>query len=176
MLKNLKYFLLINVLPPFVYLIINFIKLTSKIEHINRSKVDGFLKKGENFIVCFWHGRLLMMPYAKLRERGKVMISRHRDGEFIARVIKYFGLDAIRGSFRKKSIASVREIISSLKEGFDVAITPDGPKGPRFKVKKGIIEIARLTKAPILPVTYSARKKKPSIPGIDSFYPYPSQK
>lgn len=175
MLRDLKYFLLIHILPPFVYLIIKFIKLTSRIEHINRPNLD-ILEKGEGFIVCFWHGRLLMMPYAKLRDKGKVMISRHRDGEFIARVIKYFGVDAIRGSFRKKSIASVREIISSLKEGFDVAITPDGPKGPRFKVKKGIIEIARLTKAPILPVTYSACKKKHLIHGIDSFSPCPSQR
>lgn len=173
MLKDIKYFFLLNILPPLVYLIINFIKITSKIEHINKDKLNKYIENNENFIVCFWHGRLLMMPFAKLREKGKVMISRHRDGEFISRVVKYFGLDSIRGSFRKKSISSVREIISSLKDKFDIAITPDGPKGPRFKVKKGIIELARLTKTPILPVTYSARKKKPLILGIDLYFHYP---
>jgi len=175
MLKEIKYFFLLNVLPPIVYLIITFIKTTSKIEHINRDRLNPYIEKDQNFIVCFWHGRLLMMPFAKLRKRGKVMISRHRDGEFIARVIKYFGLNAIRGSFRKKSISSVREIISSLKEGYDVAITPDGPKGPRFKVKKGIIELARITKTPILPVTYSACKKKLLIPGTGLSCQYPSR-
>ncbi|HOJ42784.1 MAG TPA: DUF374 domain-containing protein [Syntrophorhabdaceae bacterium] len=176
MLKEIKYFLLLNVLPPIIYLIITFIKVTSRIEHINKDRLNVFIERGQNFIVCFWHGRLLMMPFAKLRKKGKVMISRHRDGEFIARVIKYFGLHAIRGSFRKKSVSSVREIISSLKDGFDVAITPDGPKGPRFKVKKGIIELARITNTPILPVTYAARKKKPLIPGTGLCYLYPSQR
>ncbi|MCX7965476.1 MAG: DUF374 domain-containing protein [Syntrophorhabdaceae bacterium] len=167
MFKEIKYFLLLNVLPPIIFLIIKFIQITSRIEHINRHNLNDNLEKGQNFIVCFWHGRLLMMPFARLRKTGKVLISRHRDGEFIARVIKFFGLESIRGSFRKKSVSSVREIISSLKDGFDVAITPDGPKGPRFKVKQGIIELARITKTPILPVTYSACKKKPLIPGID---------
>lgn len=175
MFKEIKYFLLLHVLPPVIYLIMNVIKATSKIEHINRARLDQYLERGQNFIVCFWHGRLLMMPFARLRKKGKVMISRHRDGEFIARVIKYFGLDSIRGSFRKKSVSSIREIISSLEEGFDVAITPDGPKGPGFKVKKGIIELARLTNTPILPVTFSACKKKPLIPGIDFYCPCPLQ-
>ncbi|MCX8109982.1 MAG: lysophospholipid acyltransferase family protein [Syntrophorhabdaceae bacterium] len=160
MLKEIKYFLLLNILPPVIYAIITFIRLTSRIEHINRSKVDESWQRGENFIICFWHGRLLMMPFANIRGKGKVLISRHRDGEFIARVIRFFGLDAIRGSYRKKTVSSVREIMSSIRHGFDVAITPDGPKGPRYKVKKGIIELARITKAGIVPVTYSAGKKK----------------
>jgi len=166
MLKNIKYFLLLNILPPIIYAIIAFIRFTSKIEHVNMEPIKERWTKGENFIVCFWHGRLLMMPYANLRDKGKVLISRHRDGEFIARVIRYFGLGSIRGSYRKKTVSSVREIISSLKDGFDVAITPDGPKGPKYMVKKGIIELARITKAGIVPVTYSAGKKKPLIPGI----------
>ena len=58
-----------------------------------------------------------------------------------------------------------------LKGGFDVAITPDGPKGPRFQVKKGIVELARLTGRPIVPLTYGADKKKLLIPGTDSFSP-----
>ncbi|MBP8626208.1 MAG: lysophospholipid acyltransferase family protein [Syntrophorhabdaceae bacterium] len=165
MLKDIKYFLLLNILPPVIYIIIALIRFTSRIEHINRATVEDRWRKGENFIVCFWHGRLLMMPFVNLRGRGKVLISRHRDGEFIARIIRFFGLESIRGSYRKKTISSVREIISSLKDGYDVAITPDGPKGPRYKVKKGIIELARIAKVGIIPVTYSAGKKKPLNPG-----------
>lgn len=175
MLKDVKYFLLLNILPPVIYMIITFIRLTSRIEHINRSRVDERWQRGENFIICFWHGRLLMMPFANIRGKGKVLISRHRDGEFIARVIRFFGLDAIRGSYRKKTVSSVREIMSSLKHGFDVAITPDGPKGPRYKVKKGIIELARITKAGIVPVTYSAGKKKLLSHGTALSCPFPSQ-
>jgi len=107
-----------------------------------------------------------MMPFANIRGKSKVLISRHRDGEFIARIIKFFNIGTIRGSYRKKSISSIREIIDDLQRGFDVAITPDGPKGPKYTVKNGIIELARLTQYPIIPISYSASKKKLFIPGI----------
>jgi lysophospholipid acyltransferase (LPLAT)-like uncharacterized protein len=168
MFKRLKYFLLLYMLPPFVYAVISLIRITSKISHVDGESAHEIWDRGENSIVCFWHGRLLMMPFANRRGKGKVLISRHRDGEFIARIIKYFGLDSIRGSYRKGSVSSLREIISDLKKGFDVGITPDGPKGPRYVVKNGIIELGRLTGKTIIPVTYGASKKKVFIPGIIS--------
>ncbi|HQG50068.1 MAG TPA: lysophospholipid acyltransferase family protein [Syntrophorhabdaceae bacterium] len=161
MFKNIKYILMLYVLPPLVYGFITFIKLTSKVVHVHQETAYKMWDGGKNFIVCFWHGRLLMMPFANRRGKGKVLISRHRDGEFIARTMTYFSLGSIRGSYRKEgSISSLREIMSDLKKGFDVAITPDGPKGPRYKVKEGIVELARLTNKPIMPLTYSASKKK----------------
>jgi hypothetical protein len=132
--------------------------------------MDGW-NKGDNFIFCFWHGRLLMMPFANLRGKGKVLNSRHRDGELIARVMKFFRLGTIRGSFRKGTVSSIREIINDLRAGYDVAITPDGPKGPRYNVKDGIVELARLTGKSIVPITYSASKKKLFSPGISLFSP-----
>lgn len=173
MFKQLKYLLLLNILPPLIYIIISFIRITSKITHINGKSVHEMWDKGENSIVCFWHGRLLMMPFANRRGRGKVLISRHRDGEFIARVMKYFNLDAIRGSYRKGGVSSLREIISDLKKGFDVAITPDGPKGPKYVVKNGIIELGKLTGKAIVPISYSASKKKLFNPGITLLSPTP---
>ena len=177
MFKRVKYFLLLHILPPLIYAVIFFIRMTSRISHVQSEKAHELWDNGENSIVCFWHGRLLMMPFANRRGKGKVLISRHRDGEFIARVIKYFDLKAIRGSYRKAgSVSSLREIIFDLKNGFDVAITPDGPKGPRYKVKNGIMELARLTGKALIPVTYSASKKKLFTPGIDSYCPTLSQR
>jgi len=166
MFKTIKYFILLNVLPPFIYLLLLLLRASVKIKHINHEHAMDLWNRNINTIVCFWHGRLLMMPFANIRGRAKVLISRHRDGEFIARVIKFFKIGTIRGSYRKKSISSIREIILDLQHGFDVAITPDGPKGPKYKVKEGIIELAKLTQYPIIPVTYSASKKKLFIPGI----------
>jgi hypothetical protein len=138
---------------------------------VNSQGVTDGWNKGDNFIFCFWHGRLLMMPFANLRGKGKVLISRHRDGELIARVMKFFRLGTIRGSFRKGTVSSIREIINDLREGYDVAITPDGPKGPRYTVKDGIVELARLTGKSIVPITYSASKKKLFSPGTSLFSP-----
>ncbi len=181
MLKSIKNFLLLHVLPPLVFLLIMFIGKSSKIIHIGKEEIED-LRKDTNLIFCFWHGRLLMMPFAYRGGRGKVIVSRHRDGEFIARVIKYFNLinhfrvGFIRGSHGKGGISTSREILKTLKEGLDVAVTPDGPRGPRYVVKKGILEIARLSGKPLIPVTYSASKKKLSIPGISFFYLFLSQR
>jgi lysophospholipid acyltransferase (LPLAT)-like uncharacterized protein len=160
MLKELKYALLLFVLPPVVYIILVILRATFRIEHVNKEPVDRLWEGGGNIIACFWHGRLLAMPFAYKGSKGKVLISRHRDGEFIARVIRYFGVGTVRGSYRKGSVSSIREILSELREGTDIGITPDGPRGPRYQVKQGIIELARLARKPIVPVTYSADKKK----------------
>jgi lysophospholipid acyltransferase (LPLAT)-like uncharacterized protein len=149
-----------HIFPPLVFLFLTLLRFTLTIKQLNNEKVADGWKKGDNFIFCFWHGRLLMMPFANLRGKGKVLISRHRDGELIARVMNFFNLGTIRGSFRKGTVSSIREIISNLNEGYDVAITPDGPKGPRYTVKDGIVELARLTGKSIVPITYSASKKK----------------
>ena len=175
--KTIKYFLLLNILPPCIYVVLALLKMTLRFVHINRSAVQETWDKGGNFIVCFWHGRLLMMPFAKKGGGGKVLISRHRDGEFIARIIRFFNLGSIRGSYRKEgSVSSLRTILQDLKRNIDVAITPDGPKGPRYKVKQGIIELAKLSGKAIVPVSYGASKKKLFIPGTISSCPIPFQR
>ncbi|MDR2018498.1 MAG: DUF374 domain-containing protein [Syntrophobacterales bacterium] len=176
MFKKLKYMIMLNALPPIIYLFLLFFRMTARIDYVYSEAFRAMWERGENAIVCFWHGRLLMMPFANKRGKGKVLISRHRDGEFIARTMAYFNLGAIRGSYRKGTVSSLREIMRDLRRGFDVAITPDGPKGPRFKVKKGIVELAKLTGKPIVPLTFGASKKKLLIPGIGSLLPAYSRK
>lgn len=177
MFKRAKYAIMLNVLPPMVYLFLILLRATVKIEHVNREAADRLWRQGENVIACFWHGRLLAMPFAYKRGRGKVLISRHRDGEFIARVVHYFGLGAVRGSHRKGgSVSSIREMLIELKRGVDIAITPDGPKGPRYCMKEGIIELARISHKPILPIAYSATKKKVFNSWDRFVLPYPFSK
>ena len=176
MVKRLKQFLLIHALPPLVYLFLLSLRATLSISHVNRELMQDAQKRAGNVIACFWHGRLLLMPFAVKGARAKVLISRHRDGEFIARVIRFFGLGAVRGSHRKEGgVASIREMIALAGEGWNIAITPDGPKGPKYRVKEGLVELAKLSQKPILPVTYGARKKKLSTPGTASFFPIPFQ-
>ena len=171
MFKSVKQFLLVHILPPLVFLFLMLLRATLRIEHVNREQANEAWGKAGNVIACFWHGRLLLMPFAVRRAKAKVLISRHRDGEFIARVIRFFGLGTIRGSYKKGGVASLREMLTAVKEGWTIAITPDGPKGPRYKIKEGLVEVARLTQKPILPVTYGARKKKLSDPGTVSSCP-----
>jgi len=168
--KRIKSFLMLHVMPPLVFAFLWTLRLTLRVEHVNRPPDDKWGNRF-NYIVCFWHGRLLMMPFAKKGGGGKVLISRHRDGEFIARIVNYFGIGTVRGSYRKGSVSSLREILHDLRDTIDIAITPDGPKGPRFNVKKGIVELSKLSGKALLPVSYGASKKKLFIPGTASHFP-----
>ena len=168
--KKARSFLMLRVAPALVHLFLSALRLTLRVEHVNRPSADQW--GGDvNYIVCFWHGRLLMMPFAKEGGGGKVLISRHRDGEFIARIVRYFNIGTVRGSYRKGSVSSLREILGNLRENIDIAITPDGPKGPRHVVKKGIVELSKLSGKALLPVSYGASKKKLFIPGTALSFP-----
>jgi len=135
--------------------------MTIRVKQVNREGIDRLWEQGGNAIFCFWHGRLLAMPFSYKRKRGKVLISRHRDGEFIARIVNYFGIGAVRGSHKKQgAVSSLREMLKELRAGTDMAITPDGPKGPRHEIKGGLVELARLSQYPIVMLTYSATRKK----------------
>jgi len=71
------------------------------------------------------------------------MISNHFDGELIARTIGYFGFTTLRGSSSKRAASVLLEAIRKMKSGYDIAITPDGPRGPRHSVADGIVAIAQ---------------------------------
>jgi lysophospholipid acyltransferase (LPLAT)-like uncharacterized protein len=159
--KRLKYAIVSGLLPPLAYLLILALKATYRVKHVNRENAARLWQAGETSIVCFWHGRLFSaMPFASRLTRFKILISRHGDGEFITRVVRRFGIGAVRGSYRKQSVASVREIIGALKQGTTIGITPDGPKGPRYVFKEGIVEIARMTQKPIVLLTFGASRAK----------------
>ena len=160
MLKRLKYLVLINLLPGAIYLFLLALGVSFRIRHVNKDGIDRLYRERRSAIVCFWHGRLLAMPFAHEKRPASVLISRHGDGEFITRVIKHFGFGAVRGSYKKASVSSLREIISELRKGTTIGVTPDGPKGPRYEVKPGIVELARMAGSPIVPLTYGASSKR----------------
>ena len=101
----------------------------------------------ETFIMACWHGELLMIPYAYTKYRKtphvKLVISEHFDGNLIAKTLNFFKFDTIRGSSTRGGAKSLIQSIKELKNGYDLGITPDGPKGPRHEVHDGIIVMAQ---------------------------------
>ena len=89
-----------------------------------------------------------------------MLVSRHRDGEFIARAVKYLGIDSVRGSTTRGGLSALRGMVRYYREGGNLAITPDGPQGPKHVVQMGVIELARLTGSPLFPLTYGASRKR----------------
>jgi lysophospholipid acyltransferase (LPLAT)-like uncharacterized protein len=129
-------------------------------EDLGREHADGILRRRELAIVAFWHARLLLMPFLYPGHRVAILISQHRDGEYIARVAERLGLAVVRGSATRGAARAFREMLQALHAGSHVAITPDGPRGPRQQVKPGVVELARLSGMPILPVTFGAWPRK----------------
>ena len=160
--------LLIRLVPWLGCGVIRLLRWTMRVRVVNAEAVDAFWKNGKNVIVAFWHGRQLMMPLAYGGKRIVILISRHRDGELIARTVGYFGFHAVRGSTTRGGAAALRSLVRSARAGDDLGVTPDGPRGPRHAVQSGVMQLAKLTGLPILPLTFSASKKKFFSPGTAS--------
>jgi lysophospholipid acyltransferase (LPLAT)-like uncharacterized protein len=152
--------LILVIVPPVAYRMIKLLSWSMRIEVVNGHVLVEYHRRREPAIGAFWHGRLLMMPTGYRWKRVSILISLHRDGELISRTAKYFGFRSIRGSTTRGGFSAMREMLKASQEGYDIAITPDGPRGPRYRVQNGIIELARRTGMPIIPLTFSASRKK----------------
>lgn len=111
---------------------------------------------GEPVVFVLWHGRLLPCTYHH-RELGlTTLISQHRDGDYIAGIVRGWGYHPVRGSSSRNATGALRELVRSVRNGSSVAITPDGPRGPRGELKPGAVALAQLTGAPLIPASCSA--------------------
>jgi lysophospholipid acyltransferase (LPLAT)-like uncharacterized protein len=117
---------------------------------------------GAPVVVAFWHERLPLMPMLwlkarqspegrKARNRVHVLVSQHRDGRFIGAVVSRFALNVVLGSSSRGGAKGTRLLLSLLDGGDHIAITPDGPRGPRRVAAPGVAQLAALSGAPVLP-------------------------
>jgi lysophospholipid acyltransferase (LPLAT)-like uncharacterized protein len=118
----------------------------------------------EPYIVAFWHNRIALMPVFYERfARGRsvvTFISRSRDGQFITDVAARFNVKAVRGSSSRHGTAALLAAVHASRDPKeDIAITPDGPRGPRYQIHPGLIRLAQMTGRPIVTVTYSLKWK-----------------
>lgn len=108
------------------------------------------------FIMAMWHGRLISLPLLRVVDKPIVaLISGHRDGRIISKVGAIFGIWTVTGSSSKGGMRAVRELMRYARDGHCLFVTPDGPRGPRMHFNEGVLDIARLTGLPIVPVTIS---------------------
>ena len=147
--NKFKHYITTTVLPYLLHFVVKFIFISSK-KIFHKPSV---LPK-EPFIVALWHGDLLMQPlsYKYVNPKGivKTIISDHRDGEAIAKIIQYLGIGNIKGSSSKGGVKALLNAIKEIKNGVDIAITPDGPRGPRYSIADGIVAIAQKSGAKIV--------------------------
>ena len=165
MLKRLRHWLQLQVLPPLGAGLIKLLGKAIRISSHNEKEVDQLYQKGYQLIIVFWHGQQLMMPLGYRGKFAHILISQHRDGELIYRIINRFGYRSVRGSTTRGGAQALRKLVRLGRQGSDLVITPDGPQGPRHKVHEGVMALAKLTGFPIVPVTFMCSKKKSSPAG-----------
>lgn len=124
----------------------------------------GLLEAGKPVVLCLWHGRMLLLAGGwrrpPKRKRIGVLASSHRDGRLIGNCVIALGYEAVFGSSNRHGVSALRGVTRLIEQGVTMAVTPDGPRGPRMRFKPGPIKIAQITGAPLVAVSGSSRPRR----------------
>lgn len=115
---------------------------------------------GRGVIYAVWHGGMIVPLFTHRRRRIGILISQHTDGEIASKVARILGYDPVRGSTTKGGARAFRQMLRKARTGRCLAVTPDGPRGPRCVFQPGVIKLAQLTGLPIQPVGIGVERKK----------------
>lgn len=130
--------------------------LTTRSTRVGEDYYRRFREAGRPVVFVFWHGQLLPLVHYHRNEGVVALVSEHGDGEYITRVIERHGFRTVRGSSTRGGIRGLKALIRAARVGHDLALTPDGPRGPSQRFKPGALMAAQLTGSPIVPVAAGA--------------------
>jgi lysophospholipid acyltransferase (LPLAT)-like uncharacterized protein len=151
------------------FLIWVFISAGAKTIRFRIHDPHGFLQRKDirQAVFCFWHNRLALCVelYSKFRRQhftapgAAGLVSASKDGALLAAIFERFGIQPVRGSSSRRGAQALRELATWSERGYDLAITPDGPRGPRYTVADGAAGLAQITRLPIVPLSYYLKWK-----------------
>ena len=160
-----------KIISYLIYFYLFFVYKTCRKKFIGFENHTNFIEKN-SIIFSFWHNRLMMIPFLSRKIKKKInnfnlmtLASRHGDGRIVGEVMERFGLISVLGSSKDKrgshkgiEYSNLKKIINGLKNGYSLGITPDGPRGPNQEINGEIINIAKLTGASLINVSYSCSR------------------
>ncbi len=150
-----------SILARFGYFYLWFVFKTTRWSYIGLEHPEQLINNDTPFIAVFWHGRLAMLPFLwRWNKPVYMLLSEHGDGRFIAKLISHHNIKSIYGSSTRGGAQAALNCVRTLKQGNCMGITPDGPKGPRHEASEGLIHIARLSGAPIVPASYALKRHR----------------
>jgi lysophospholipid acyltransferase (LPLAT)-like uncharacterized protein len=155
---------MLKLVPPLTAAAVRALGTTLRITDHGAEALEPLWAARRPLIYAVWHGRILMVPWLNVRLRRtrgarlvRVLASRSRDGELVARWVQRFGLAVVRGSSSRGGAEAVRALAAAVRAGEDVAVVPDGPRGPAERMQPGVVALAALTGAPVVPFGFAAR-------------------
>lgn len=157
-----------------IYKVLRILMKTIKMKVVEESEYNS----NENYIYAFWHQKIIFPTVSLTKvEKKTTLVSPSRDGEIMASVLEEYGYEVIRGSSRDQNIKSLVMMMKKLKEGYSLGFAVDGPQGPPFVIKPGILYMAMKTGKKIVPVGGAFKKKYVFEKAWDKFhFPWPFTK
>lgn len=157
-----KKFRSIKKLPDWIYIFPELlVRLWKSTCRVKVHDPYNHIESTEGLIVLLWHNRLLFFPLLfplATRKRTVALISPSRDGQYIADFAGRFGVRALRGSSNKRGALAQRAAVHELEKGYNVVFTPDGPRGPKYRLSRGPVHLAMLTGHRIIPVAVNCSR------------------
>lgn len=147
--------LLLSVAPWLASKIISGLHRALKPETIGDDDVRSLWSSKSPIIISFWHDQLFLMVKGYHGPGARVLISASKDGELISRTMGYFDIGSVRGSSSRGGRAAFRAMVELTREPLDLVFTPDGPKGPRHTLKEGVLQLARISGRPVVPMAFA---------------------
>ncbi len=143
---------LLHKIAPYIYKSVMLaITATCRVKVHGKNNIDAITSLKKPWIYSIWHNNVLISPWALKNQNVTVMVSESGDGEIISRSVHLFGNTTVRGSTSKNSAKATRQALKALRNTSPVAITPDGPRGPKYELQEGVLFLAALAKTPIIP-------------------------
>lgn len=141
---------------------IRFVYMTTKWTFIGFDERDSFCEKQGGKIVLQWHNRIALAPFGwPVKQHPLTLLSSgHRDGRLVSDSCRHLGINAILGSSGKGGASALRQMIKTIRSGTSISMSPDGPRGPRLRMKDGPAVLAKMTGCPVSTITYSVKKRK----------------
>ena len=125
---------------------------TTRIYWFKTEQASQLEKQGKGLIYAAWHNQQLFLLYPYKNQKIAPLISQSSDGEYIARVLPHFGMQAVRGSTTRGGARALIKLLQAARKGYRPMLTPDGPRGPIYTVQPGILFLAKKLGWPIIPV------------------------
>lgn len=148
-----------KILPFIAWSLIWLWSATIRVRFVNREIPDQLGQEGRNFLYAFWHGRQFLLFYTHRNTGVIIPASESLDGEIQAGILSRFGFDVVRGSSKRKGDRALLGMVDGLRKGKRVAISVDGPRGPVYEVKPGVVYLAGKLNKPIVPVAVSVKRR-----------------
>ena len=140
--------------------LISFLCKTLKINLKNGDKISEFYGENKNFVLAFWHGTMLVPWFVNRNQNFTALVSKSKDGALLEKVLKHWNYKVIRGSSHTGGSVALGILIDYAKNESSIAITPDGPRGPKYKMKAGAVIAAKRAKIPLVLLGVGYRKKR----------------